>query len=66
MDLLYYNEAQCLEMFKNTLPNNYYWLVFEIENIRQVLETVKIHDKRKKLGRQLPGKCPSPFMSLRR
>ena len=31
--LLGYGELQILEVFKNTLPNRLYWVLFPIENL---------------------------------
>ena len=38
--LLGYGEPQILEVFKNTLPNRLYWVLFPIENLQQP-ETTK-------------------------
>ena len=37
--LLGYEEPQILEVFKNTLPTKLYWVLFPIDNLRQVIET---------------------------
>ena len=39
--LLGYGEPQILEEFKNTLPTKLYWILFPIEDLKQVVETVK-------------------------
>ena len=39
--MLNYSERQILEMFKNTLPCNLYWVLFLIENLRQALEVAR-------------------------
>ena len=39
--LLGYGEPQNLEVFKNTLPTKLYWVLFSIEDLRQVVETAK-------------------------
>ena len=39
--LLGYGEPQILEVFKNTLPTRLYWVLFPIEDLRQVVETAK-------------------------
>ena len=36
-----YGEPQILEVFKNTLPTKLYWVLFPIEDLRQVVETAK-------------------------
>ena len=39
--LLGYGEPQILEVFKNTLPTKVYWILFPIEDLREVVETAK-------------------------
>ena len=39
--LLGYGEPQILEVFKNTLPTRLYWVLFPIEDLRQVVEIAK-------------------------
>ena len=39
--LLGYGEPQILEVFKNTLPAKLYWVLFPIEDLRQVVETAE-------------------------
>ena len=39
--LLGYGEPQILEVFKNTLPTKFYWILFPIEDLRQAVETAK-------------------------
>ena len=46
--LLVYGEPQILEVFKNTVPNRLYWVLFPINNLREVVETaLQIFDKGK-------------------
>ena len=64
--LLGYGEPQILEVFKNTLPTKLYWILFAIEDLRQVVETAKRILAKEKLDKQLTGQSPtSPFMSIR-
>ena len=64
--LLGYGESQILEVFKNTLPIKLYWVLFPIEDIRQVVETAKRILTREKIDRQLAEQSPStPFMSMK-
>ena len=64
--LLGYGEPQILEVFKNTLPTKLYWILFPIEDLRQVVETAKRILTKEKLDRQLTGQSSStPFMSIR-
>ena len=57
-----YGEPQILEIFKNTFPTKLYWILFPIEDLRQVVETAKRILTKEKLDRQSSS---SPFMSIR-
>ena len=39
--LLGYRDLQVLELFKNTVPNRLYWVLFPINKMREVVETAK-------------------------
>ena len=57
---------QILEVFKNTLPTKLYWILFPIEDLRQVVDTAKRILTKEKLNKQLTGQTStSPFMSVR-
>ena len=61
-----YGEPQILEVFKNTLHTKLYWILFPIEDLRQVVETAKRILTKEKLDRQLTRQSSStPFMSIR-
>ena len=46
--LLGYEDLQVLEVFKNTVPNRLYWVLFPINNLHEVVETAKkVSNKRK-------------------
>ena len=45
--LLGYEDPQVLEVFKNTVPNRLYWVLFPIDNLHEVVETAEIFNKRK-------------------
>ena len=65
-NLLGYGEPQILEVFKNTLPTKLYWILFPIEDLRQVVDTAKRILTKEKLDKQLTGQTStSPFMSIR-
>ena len=49
--MLWYNEDQVLEPFKNTLLIRYYDLLFDVQNLRKV-------------GKQLAGQSSTPYMWL--
>ena len=52
-------------MFKNTVPNRLYWVLFPIDNLRQAVETVKQFLTKEKLDRQLAGQSGNtPFMKM--
>ena len=64
--LLGYGEPQILEVFKNTLPNRLYWVLFPIEDLRIVVEIAKRILTKEKIDRQLAGQSTStaPFMKV--
>ena len=64
--LLGYGEPQVLELFKNTFPTKLYWVLFPIEDLRQVVETAIRILTKEKLDKQLTGQTStSPFMNVR-
>ena len=66
--LLGHGEPQVLEVFKNTHPTKLYWILFPMEDLRQVVETAKRILTKEKLDKQLTGQgqsSPSPFMNIR-
>ena len=51
---------------KNKLPTKLYWILFPIEDLRQVVETAKRILTQEKLDKQLTGQSSaSPFMTIR-
>ena len=50
--LLGYGELHVLEVFKKTLPTRLYWVLFPIEDFRQVVETAKGILTKEKIDRQ--------------
>ena len=64
--LLGYGQPQVLEVFKNTLPAKLCWILFQIEDLRQAVETAKRILTKEKLDKQLTGQTStSPFMNVR-
>ena len=64
--LLGYQEPQILEVFKNTLPTNLYWVLFPMMDLRQAVETAKRILTKEKIDRKLARQTSStPFMSVR-
>ena len=62
--LLGYGDAQVLEVFKNTVPNRLYWVLFPIDNLRDAVETAKRFLTKEKIDRQMTGQSSTPFMKL--
>ena len=63
--VLGYGGPQVLEVFKNTLPLRLYWVLFPIEDLRQVVETAKRILTKEKIHTQLVGQSSStPFMNI--
>ena len=57
--------GRILKVFKNTLPTTLYWILFPIEDLRQVVDMAKRILTKEKLDKQLTGQTPtSPFMSV--
>ena len=53
--LLGYGEPHVLEVFKNTVPNRLYWVLFPIENLREAVETAKKFLTKEKIDRKMTG-----------
>ena len=62
--LLGYGEPQVLEVFKNTVLNRLYWVLFPINNLRETVETAKRFLTKEKIDSQLAGQSSTPFMKL--
>ena len=62
--LLGYEDLQVLEVFKNTVPNRLYWVLFSIDNLRDAVETAKRFLTKEKIDRQMTGQSSTPFMKL--
>ena len=60
--LLGYGEPQILEVFKNTLPTKLYWVLFPIDDLRQMVETAKRILMKEKIERQLTGHLHLPHL----
>ena len=57
--MLGYGEQQILEVFKNTIPNRLYWILFPIYNLRVAVETAKRVLAKEKMSGQISA---TPFM----
>ena len=62
--LLGYEDQQVLEVFKNTVPNRLYWVLFPIGNLHETVETTKRFLPKGKIDRQMTGQSTTPFMKL--
>ena len=62
--LLGYEDPQVLEVFKNTVPNRLYWVLFSIDNLQDAVETAKRFLTIEKIDRQMTGQSSTPFMKL--
>ena len=51
-------------MFKNTVPNRLYWVLFSIDNLRDAVETAKRFLTKEKIDRQMTGQSSTSFMKL--
>ena len=51
--LLGYEDPQVLEVFKNTVPNRLYWVLFPIDNLCNVVETAKRFLTKEKIAKCL-------------
>ena len=61
--MLGYGEPQILEVFKNTIPNRLYWILFPIDNLKVGVETAKSVLTKEKIDRQMSGQSSvTPFM----
>ena len=58
-------ELQILEVFKNTIPNRLYWILFPVGNLRAAVETAKRLQTKEKIDRQMSGQSSTiPFMRV--
>ena len=63
--LLDYGEPQILELFKNTLPSRLYYMVYNINNLREAVETAKHMLTKEQMDACKSGQTnSSPFMKV--
>ena len=63
--LLDYGEPQILKLFKNTLPNRLYYMVYNINNLREAVETAKYMLTKEQMDACNAGQTSSsPFMKV--
>ena len=64
--LLGYQEPQILEVFKNTLPTRLYWVLFQVMDLPQAVETANRILTKEKIDRKLVGQTSfTPFMNIK-
>ena len=60
-----YEEPQVLEVFKNTIANRLYWILYHIDYLRLAVETAKRVLTKEKIDRQMSGQSSdTPFMKV--
>ena len=60
--LLNYGEPQILELFKNTLPSRLYYMLYQINDLRIVVETAKRLLTKEQMDKKSGQATTSPFM----
>ena len=65
-NLLGYQDPKILEVFKNILLSNLYWVLFPIEDLGVAVDMAKRMLTKEKIDNQLAGQSSStPFMGVR-
>ena len=62
--LLDYGEPQILELFKNTLRSRLYYMLYQIDNLRVVVETAKRLWTKEQMDKRAEQSTASPFMQV--
>ena len=62
--LLDYGEPQILEIFKNTLPSRLYYMLYQIDKLRVVVETAKRLLTKEQMYKNAGQSITSPFMEV--
>ena len=63
--ILNYGEPQILELSKNTVPNRLYYMVFNMNNLREAVDTGKCVMTKEQINGQKTGQSSaSPFMKV--
>ena len=60
--LLNYGEPQILELFKNTLPSRLYYMLYQINDLRVVVETAKRLLTKEQIDKKSGQATTSPFI----
>ena len=62
--LLDYGDPQILEWFKNTLPSRLYYMLYQINDLREAVETAKRLLMMEQMDKKAGQSCASPFMQV--
>ena len=62
--LLIYGEPQILELFKNTLPSRLYYMLYQINDLRVVVEAAKRLLTKEQMNKKAGQATNSPFMQV--
>ena len=62
--LLDYGEPQILELFKNILPSKLYYMLYQIDDLRVVVETAKRLLTKEKMDKKAGQSSASPFIQV--
>ena len=57
-------EKQILELFKNTLPSRLYYMLYQINDLRVVVETAKRLLTKEQMDKMARKATTSPFMQV--
>ena len=62
--MLDYGDQQILELFKNTLPIRLYYMLYHIDNLREVVEMAKRILTKEQMDKKAGQSSASPFMQI--
>ena len=62
--LLDYGDPQILELFKNTLPSRLYYMLYQIDDLRVVVETAKRLLAKEQMDKKAGQSTASPIMQV--
>ena len=62
--LLDYGDPQILELFKNTLPSSLYYMLYQINDLREAVETAKRLLTKEQMDKKAGQSSASPFMQI--
>ena len=63
-ELLDYGDPQILELFKNTLPSRLYYMLYQINDLREVVEMAKRLLTKEQMDKEAGQSSASPFMQV--